>query len=133
MKWIRPALAAATIAASGIGHAHGDESPAKEAGAARKERGTVGVAPGTSRENAIVVAQADTTMTDGEVRKIDKDNRKITLRHGEIRNLDMPAMTMVYQVKDRALLERVKQGDKVRFHAEQVNGAIVITALEPMR
>jgi len=183
MKWIRPALAAAIIAASGIAHAHGDASPATEAGAVRKEqkawgiegdaaaarrtieipggtgeilwrfnragsfpfaslvaghyeaemRGTVGVAPGTSHENAIVVAQADTTMTDGEVRKIDKDNRKITLRHGEIRNLDMPAMTMVYHVKDRALLERVKQGDKVRFHAEQVNGAIVITALEPVR
>ena len=86
-----------------------------------------------SRPHAIAVAQADTTMTDGEVRKIDKENRKITLRHAEIRNLDMPGMTMVFQVKDPALLERVKQGDKVRFHAEQVNGAIIITALEPVR
>lgn len=82
-------------------------------------------------QRALLLAQADMTMTDGEVRKIDKDTKKITIRHGEIKNLSMPGMTMVFQVKDPALLDQVKQGEKVRFHAEQVNGALVVTQIEP--
>ena len=89
-----------------------------------------GGASGLPPREAIIVAQADMTMTEGEVRKVDKESRKITLKHGAIRNLDMPAMTMVFQVKDPALLDRVKQGDKVRFHAEKVNDAMVVTAIE---
>ncbi len=73
---------------------------------------------------------AATEMTDGEVRKIDKDNQKITLKHGDIRNLDMPGMTMVFKVKDLAMLDKVKAGDKVRFKAEKADGAIVVTVLE---
>ena len=69
-------------------------------------------------------------MTEGEVRKVDKDNKKITLKHGDIKNLDMPGMTMVFQVKDPAMLEQVKAGDKVRFVAEKVEGAVVVTSLE---
>lgn len=72
-------------------------------------------------------------MADGEVRKIDKDARKITLRHGEIKNLDMPAMTMVFQVKDPAMLDKVQAGDKVRFKAEKVGGAFTVTAIEPAK
>lgn len=70
-------------------------------------------------------------MTDGEVRKIDKDNQKITLKHGEIKNLGMPGMTMVFKVRDAALLDKVQVGSKVRFTAESADGAIVVTALEP--
>ena len=70
-------------------------------------------------------------MTDGEIRKVDKEAGKITIRHGEIRNLDMPAMTMVFRVKDPAMLDRVKPGDRVRFHAEDVAGVLVVTALVP--
>lgn len=81
----------------------------------------------------VLVAQADTTMTDGEVRKVDKDASKITLKHGEIKNLGMPPMTMVFQVKDPALLDKVKQGDKVRFHVEQESGAMVVTSIEPAK
>ncbi|WP_421883792.1 copper-binding protein [Methylibium sp.] len=73
---------------------------------------------------------AATEMTDGEVRKIDKDNQKITIKHGDIRNLDMPGMTMVFKVKDLAMLDKVKAGDKVRFKAEKADGAIVVTVLE---
>jgi Cu/Ag efflux protein CusF len=69
-------------------------------------------------------------MADGEVRKIDKDAGKITLKHGPIKSLDMPPMTMVFQVKDRALLDKVKAGDKVQFTAEQNAGAYVVTAIE---
>ena len=73
---------------------------------------------------------AATAMTDGEVRKIDKDAGKITLKHGPIKNLDMPPMTMVFQVKDRAFLDMVKTGDKVRFAVEEKSGAYVVTAIE---
>jgi len=74
-----------------------------------------------------------TDMIAGEVRKVDKDARKLTLRHGEIKQLDMPAMTMVFQVKDPAMLEKVKAGDKVKFKAEGTGGALTITEIEPAK
>nr|WP_043566132.1 copper-binding protein [Acidovorax sp. KKS102] len=73
---------------------------------------------------------AAATATDGEVRKIDKENQKITLKHGDIKNLDMPGMTMVFKVKDAALLDKVQVGSKVRFNAEKSDGAIVVTSME---
>lgn len=69
-------------------------------------------------------------MADGEIRKVSKDTKKITIKHGEIKNLDMPGMTMVFQVKDEALLDKVKAGDKVKFVAEKVDGAIVVTDIQ---
>jgi Cu(I)/Ag(I) efflux system protein CusF len=85
-------------------------------------------------EGPAQAAQADSTaMADGEVRKIDKENKKITLRHGEIKNLGMPGMTMVFQVRDPALLDTLKQGDKVRFSADKINGAYVATAIEVVK
>jgi Cu(I)/Ag(I) efflux system periplasmic protein CusF len=69
-------------------------------------------------------------LTGGEVRKVDKEAKKITIKHGPIKNLDMPAMTMVYQVKDPAMLDRVKAGDKVKFEAENVGGAFTLTKIE---
>lgn len=71
-----------------------------------------------------------TPAADGEVRRIDKDAGKITLRHGPIANLDMPPMTMVFQVSDRTLLDKVKVGDKVKFAAEEKAGAYIVTAIE---
>ena len=79
----------------------------------------------------IVLAQTSATdMTDGEIRKVDKDTKKITIRHGEIKNLDMPGMTMLFQVKDPAMLDRVKPGDKVKFKAERAGGGIVVTEIQ---
>ena len=72
-------------------------------------------------------------MADGEIRKVDMDNKKITIKHGEIKNLDMPGMTMVFQVKDPAMLTTVKTGDKVRFKAEKSGGAIVVTEMQPAK
>ena len=72
-------------------------------------------------------------MTEGEVRKIDKENKKITLKHGEIKNLEMPGMTMVFQVKDPAMLDMVKTGDKVMFKAEKANGAMVVTEIQTVK
>ena len=53
-------------------------------------------------------------MTEGEIRKVDKDAKKLTIKHGEIKNLDMPPMTMVFQVKDASVLDTLKAGDKVQ-------------------
>jgi Cu(I)/Ag(I) efflux system protein CusF len=72
-------------------------------------------------------------LSEGEVRKIDKETGKITLRHGPIANLDMPAMSMVFQVKDPALLDQVKPGDKVKFVAEKIGGAFTVISIEPVR
>ncbi len=66
----------------------------------------------------------------GEVRKVDRDNRKITIKHGEIKSLDMPPMTMVFTVKDPALLEAAQTGDKVRFVVVREEGKFVLTAIE---
>lgn len=78
-------------------------------------------------------ALAAAEMVDGEVRKIDVDSKKITVKHGEIKNLEMPGMTMVFQVKDPAMLSQVKVGDKIRFAAEKSGGAIVITEMQPAK
>jgi Cu(I)/Ag(I) efflux system periplasmic protein CusF len=75
--------------------------------------------------------QATTAMSEGEVRRVDKSAKKITLRHGPLANLDMPAMTMVFQVQDPAMLDQVKVGDKVKFVAEKNGGAFTITTIEP--
>ena len=75
-------------------------------------------------------ATASAELTDGEVKKIDKDSGKITLRHGELKNLNMAAMTMVFRVKDPAMLEQVQVGSKVRFAADRVGGAITIVQLQ---
>ena len=79
------------------------------------------------------IAASAGAMTEGEVRKVDKENRKITLKHAEIENLEMPGMTMVFQVKDAAMLGTVKQGDKIMFKAEKAGGALVITQIQPAR
>ena len=84
------------------------------------------------KQGAAVVAQA-AAMTEGEVRKVDKAAKKITLKHGPIVNLDMPGMTMVFLVSDPALLDLVKTGDKVRFRAEKVGEEITVTKIEPAR
>jgi Cu(I)/Ag(I) efflux system protein CusF len=75
-------------------------------------------------------AASSLPLTDGVVRKVDKDARKLTIRHGAIHNLEMPAMTMVFQVSDPALLDKVKTGDQIRFVAEKEGGAFLVTRIE---
>jgi Cu/Ag efflux protein CusF len=76
-------------------------------------------------------AQATGDMSDAEVRKVDKDNKKLTLKHGEIKNLDMPGMTMVFAVKEPGMVDKVKAGDKVKFKAEKINGTYTVTDIQP--
>lgn len=80
-----------------------------------------------------VAAKPGAEMTDGEVRRIDMDNGKLTLRHAEIKSLDMPGMTMVFVAKDKAMLTTLKVGDKVRFKVINDAGKFTVTEIEPVR
>ncbi len=84
------------------------------------------------RGSVRVVATVLGDMATAEVKRIDKATQKITLKHGDIKSLDMPPMTMVFQVTDAALLDAVTVGDHVQFSAERRNGAIVVTHLKAM-
>jgi len=84
-----------------------------------------------TKKDGAMAASGD--MAEGEIRKVDMDTKKITIKHGEIKNLDMPGMTMVFQVKDPAMLDKVKAGDKIRFKAEKTGGAIVVTDIVPAK
>lgn len=86
-----------------------------------------GHSDGVSRKNQ----PAASAMSEGEVRKVDKDAGKITLKHGQLKNLQMPAMTMVFRVKDPAMLDQVKVGDQVTFVAEKVGGQFTVARIEP--
>lgn len=74
-------------------------------------------------------AAASTDTAEGEVRKVDKEASKVTLRHGEIKSLNMPGMTMVFVVKNKAMLDSLKAGDKVRFKAIDDAGKLTVTEL----
>ena len=86
--------------------------------------------PADAREKSDVNAVAGEMFTEGEIRKVDKSAGKITIKHGPLLNLDMPAMTMVFQVRDAAILDRIKAGDKIRFVADKVNGAYTVMQLD---
>lgn len=75
-------------------------------------------------------AQTTSSLAQGEVRKLDKAAAKITIRHGDIPSIAMPPMTMVFTVKEAALLDSVKAGDKVRFDVIQEGGKLIVTRLE---
>ena len=82
---------------------------------------------------AVPAADATQSLTQGEIRRVDKDAKKLTIRHERIANLDMDAMTMVFQVADPAMLQQVKAGDRVRFRAESIGGALTVTRIEASR
>ena len=84
------------------------------------------------------VVHAQTTaspleMTEAEVRKIDLDAGKITLKHGAIKSMDMPGMTMVFVAKEKASLENLKPGDKIKFNAAKEGSNFVATQIEVLR
>ncbi|MCB1887920.1 MAG: copper-binding protein [Rhodocyclaceae bacterium] len=71
----------------------------------------------------------DGAMADGLVRKVDKAAGKLTIKHGPLKALNMPPMTMVFRVASPELLDGVKAGDKVKFVAQDVDGALTVTEL----
>lgn len=87
-------------------------------------------AQSTPAQGQAAATQAN-MLTDGEIRKVDADNSKVTIKHGDIKNLDMPGMTMVFPVKDKNLLSGVKAGDKVKFVVIKEGGKMVVTEIRP--
>lgn len=87
----------------------------------------------TSTGAASAPASAQSTgfaANEGEVRKIDKEQGKVTIKHGPLPSVDMPGMTMVFRVKDAAMLDQVAVGDQVKLNVEKLNGAFTVTGLE---
>ena len=70
-------------------------------------------------------------LTEGEVRRVNKETGRLTIKHGEISNLGMPPMTMNFHVADAAMLEAVQPGDRIRFLVEKINGKYTVMQLEP--
>ena len=91
----------------------------------KETTGTANVSPSSPTSP---VSQVETS--EAEVRKVDLSAGKVTLRHGEIKNLGMPPMTMVFQVKDRAFLNGLKAGDSVKFTADKIKGAYTVLSIE---
>jgi Cu(I)/Ag(I) efflux system periplasmic protein CusF len=74
-----------------------------------------------------------TPMTTGVVSNVNKAAGKVTIKHGAIKNLDMPPMTMVFRVKEAAMLEQLKEGDTIRFSAERIGGALTVMQFEKIQ
>ncbi|MDR2113505.1 MAG: copper-binding protein, partial [Candidatus Accumulibacter sp.] len=83
---------------------------------------------------APVAVSAEDSLVDGTVKKIDKASGKITLAHGPLTNLNMPhAMTMAFRVKDLSWLDQMRVGDRIRFVADSVGGALTIVRFEAVK
>ena len=78
-------------------------------------------------------AAASMPLTEAEVMKVDRERGEFVLKHGDLPNIGMPAMTMAFSVPDQAIVDKFKQGDKVRFNAEIVKGKPTVTHIEPAR
>jgi Cu(I)/Ag(I) efflux system periplasmic protein CusF len=87
----------------------------------------------TRHRSTDATASAADDLADAEVRKVDKEGARVTLKHGEIKSLDMPPMTMVFHVKDKAMLDQLKAGDKVRFKAVNEAGKYTVTDIRVNR
>ena len=72
-------------------------------------------------------------LTDGEVRKVDKAAGKLTIKHGAMPKFDMPPMTMAYRVKDKAMLDQLQPGDKIKFDADAVGGEFTVLSLQKLK
>ena len=89
------------------------------------------MAPGKTMQSK---APAEAKMVDGQVKKVDKSAGKVTLAHGPLTNLGMDmAMTMAFRVKDAAWLDQMKEGDKIRFVADNINGTLTVVRFEPVK
>lgn len=90
-------------------------------------------AQGTHNHTAPTAKAVSGTLYDGEVKRVSKDTKRVTLAHGPLTGFEMPAMTMAFPVRDAAALDKLKPGDKVRFALEKVGEDLVVTRIEPAR
>lgn len=93
----------------------------------------VTLAVSTPLAAAVALAQTASQPVEGEVTRINKDTGKISIRHGPLPQFDMPAMNMVYAVKDPAFLDKVKVGAKVVFTADKIDGTFTVLSIDPVR
>ncbi|AMO99293.1 copper binding periplasmic CusF family protein [Collimonas arenae] len=82
---------------------------------------------------AVAASVEAAAMSVGEVKKIDKEAGKITIKHGPLANLDMPPMTMVFRVSDPAMLNQLQAGDQIKFVAERENGALTVMKMDVVK
>ena len=90
-----------------------------------------GFAQANNQPPGAVEARPATALSEGEIRRLDPETGKLTIRHGEIRNLDMPPMTMVFTARDKAMLAGLKAGDRIRFAASNEGGRYLVTEIQP--
>lgn len=85
---------------------------------------------GTNANPAMPSTTVDAVLVDGTIQKVDRETGMVTIEHGELKNVGMPAMTMAYKAKDAAMLKHAKEGEKVKFRLENLNGVYTITTLK---
>lgn len=81
------------------------------------------------QDTAKPAAASASELTNGEVRRIDKARGSVVLKHGEIKNLNMGAMTMTFKLQDPAMAEQLAAGDKVQFSAIQKGDDLIVTSI----
>ena len=127
------AAIAALLLAGVLGNAQA-QAPADTHDDHHSAHPSTAAAPASQAGDRTVASEADKGQADelsqGEITRWDARTLKLTLRHGEIKNLGMPPMAMVFRVQDASVVGALKPGDKVRFHAEEVNGAYTVTRVE---
>lgn len=89
--------------------------------------------PGPAAATSAASSTAPAPLVDGVVRRVDPAGARVTIAHGPIPNISMPAMTMVFRLKDPAWSARLKAGEQIRFSADEVNGQLIVTRLEGPR
>ncbi|NMM82326.1 hypothetical protein B2J86_15550 [Acidovorax sp. SRB_14] len=127
-----PALAQAPASADDHDSHHSAAAPPAPAPPAPAPPAPAPPAPAPQRAQSSASAD-QSELSEGEITRWDPRTLKVTLRHGEIKNLGMPPMTMVFRVNDASMLASFQPGDKVRFHVERQSGGYFITRMEAAR
>ncbi len=120
----------AALLASALGTAALAQAPADSHDSHHASEPAVAAPPAQAAQAAPGEAAAAGDLSEGEITRWDPRTLKLSLRHGEIKNLGMPPMSMVFRVPDAAVVGSLQPGDKVRFRAEQVNGAYTVTRVQ---
>jgi len=115
MKSIHPVLGTLLLVATGTATAQGMSMPME------------------SKPAAAAASKSTLPLVDAEVRKVDPARKLVVLKHGDLPNVGMPAMTMGFDVADAAMLKGLKVGQKVKFQAEMIGGKPTVTELKPVR
>ena len=120
----------AALLASALGTAALAQAPADSHDSHHASEPAVAAPSAQAAQAAPGEATAADDLSEGEITRWDPRTLKLSLRHGEIKNLGMPPMSMVFRVPDAAVVGSLQPGDKVRFRAEQVNGTYTVTRVQ---